>query len=174
MRRRLNITIIAITTISLFAIVRGDDTGKSKPPASAPAEAVPEGTLLLKPQAARIHGFRLKLDPKPVPTLIFWVDPNEYIEWPKAAKKGKYTVEVTYSCAPNAGGEFMVKAAANKVVAYTKNTKDWHTFQTLNIGTLTVLNDNTSIALRSTGNISRVLMNVRGVKLTMVKEEKKK
>jgi hypothetical protein len=136
-----------------------------KPPATAPGETLADGSLLLKVDRGRIHGFRMKLDPKPTPTIIFWIDPKEYIEWPKVAAKGKYDVEVTYSCAPNAGGEFAVTAAANKAVAHTQNTKDWKTFRTQKLGPLTVLNNQTSISLRCTGNINHLLMNVRELKL---------
>lgn len=138
---------------------------------SAPASA--DGVIVLKADAARIHGFHLKLQRKPEPTIMFWIDPNEYVEWPKAVNKGKYEVEVTYSCAPNAGGEFAVVAAANRVTAHTQTTKDWNTFTTQKVGVLRVLNDHTNLALRSTGSINHVLMNVREVKLTPVKEKKK-
>src|SRR5262245_1564941 len=59
-------------------------------PAPAPVvEVQPDGALLLKAEGARIHGFRLHLDPKPIPTIVFWVDSSEYPEWPRAvAKKG--------------------------------------------------------------------------------------
>jgi hypothetical protein len=149
----------------------------SKAPTSAPApvaEVQADGSLLLKPEGARIHGFHLKLETKPTPTLVFWISDNEYPEWPQAVdKKGTYAVEVTYSCPERAGGDYSVEAAANRINSHTERTADWQTFKTVKLGNLTVLNDHTSVALRARGHIEHALMNVQSVKLTPVKEEKK-
>ena len=53
------------------------------------------------------------------------------------------------------------------------HTADWFTFTTTKVGTITVLNDQTTLSLRSNGRITRALINVRSVKLTPVAEDKK-
>ncbi|HZK79937.1 MAG TPA: hypothetical protein VFC46_02695 [Humisphaera sp.] len=152
------------------ARVMADDQKPAKPaaPTTAPVvEIQPDGSLLLKAEGARIHGYKMHLVLKPIPTIIFWIDPQESIEWPQAvAKKGKYSVELTYSCPASAGGDVIVAAAANKVTAHPEHTADWFTFTTTKVGTITVLNDHTTLSLRSTGRITRALINVRSVKLT--------
>lgn len=160
-------------------------TGPSTRPTTAPVvEVQPDGSLLLKAEGARIHGYKLHVEPKPIPTIIFWIDASEYPEWPQAvAKKGTYSVEITYSSPAKAGGEFYITAAANKVTAKTETTDDWHTFTTVNIGKLTVLNDDTSIAVRygavpsakfkraSATPTIHALMNIRSIKLTPTTED---
>src|SRR5205823_2736783 len=80
-------------------------------PASAPGPT--DGSIILLPAAARIHGYKLKLQNPPSPVIRYWVDAQEYVEWPKACpKSGTFDVEITYSCAPNAGGDFAVTAGA--------------------------------------------------------------
>ncbi|MDB5302011.1 MAG: putative glycosyl hydrolase [Phycisphaerales bacterium] len=160
---------------ALFAAARADEPKPKDGPATAPAVVQADGSLLLTPLGARIHGSKLRVEQKPTPVIVNWIDPNENVEWPKAvAKKGKYEVEITYSCPPNAGGEFVVAAAAAKITGRTENTGNWQTFRTVKVGTFTVLNDQTPVALRSTGNFNHLLMNVRSVKLTPVPEEKPK
>ena len=71
----------------------------SNPPATRRqlpvAEVQPDGSILLKAEGARIHGFRLKLEMKPTPTIVLWTADNEYPEWPQAVEKqGTYSVEV--------------------------------------------------------------------------------
>jgi hypothetical protein len=152
---------------------RGDDSKKpSTKPAPPPVVQVQaDGALLLKADGARIHGFKMHLENKPEPTLVFWISNTEYPEWPQAvAKKGTYSVELTYSCAPKAGGDFMVTAAANKIHGKTDNTPDWQTFKTQKLGNISVLNDNTTITLQCTGRLNFALMDVRSLKLTPVAE----
>jgi hypothetical protein len=149
------------------------------PPATRPttapvAEVQADGSIVLAASGARIHGYRLHLESKPIPTLVYWVDADEYPEWPQAAaKKGTYVVEITYSCPARAGGDFAVVAAANRVVGKTKRTADWQTFDAQNLGNLVVLNDDTTIALRCTGRLDHALMNVRSIRLTPVQEQEK-
>ena len=138
-----------------------------------PAGPQADGSIVLSAASARIHGFKLKLEKTPKPTLCNWIDAQEYAEWPKACPKaGKYDVELTFACPPNAGGEFAVVAGASRITGHTADTGNWQTFRTVKVGTLSVLNDNTSVALRSTGSINHILMNVRSMKLTPVKDKK--
>ena len=50
-------------------------------------EVQQDGSLLLKAEGARIHGYRLHLVLKPIPTIIFWIDPIESIEWPRGGEQ---------------------------------------------------------------------------------------
>lgn len=136
--------------------------------APAPTTARADGSIVLGAEAARIHGSKLRLQLKPEPTLVNWVDGQESIEWPKAiVKKGKYSVEITYSCPAGAGGEVIVAAAANKFTFTPKVTADWKTFATKKVGTLTVLNDNTALTLHC-AYLRNALIDVRSVELNPV------
>jgi hypothetical protein len=168
-------TLVMLIGTVFAAAVFADEPKPKAPPATAPAEVQADGSLLLTPLGARLHGTKLRVEKLPTPVIVNWVDPIENVEWVKAvAKKGKYDVEITYSCPPNAGGEFVVAAAASKVTGHTENTGNWQTFRTVKLGSVTVLNDQTTVALRPTGAFNHALMDVRSVKLTPMPEEKPK
>ncbi len=75
-------------------------------PATMPgAEVQPDGSLLLKAETARILGFKMHWRTSQFPRLPIGSMRHESIEWPKAIQhKGKYEVEITYSCAPARAG----------------------------------------------------------------------
>lgn len=125
-----------------------------------------DGSIFLTSATARIHGYKIRRAGRAEPIITGWSDPQEYVEWPTACPKaGKYEVEVTYSCALHAGGEFAIHAASSIVRAKTQNTGDWQSFTTVKLGTLDVINDNTTLSLRPTGEIRHALMNLKSVRL---------
>lgn len=128
-----------------------------------------DGSILLASAAARIHGYKIRRAGRTDPIITGWSDSQEYVEWPRACPKaGRYEVEVTYSCAPHAGGEFAIHAGSSFARAKTENTGDWQSFTTVKLGTLDVINDNTTLSLRPTGEIRHALMNLKSVRLIPV------
>src|SRR5437016_545064 len=107
MKRKLFLILIIATSPAL-----GENS--KNPPATAPTtapvvEVQEDGSLLMKADGARIIGYKMRLESKPVPALVHWVDNRESIERPQAiAHAGKYRVEITYSCPLGAGGSFVV------------------------------------------------------------------
>lgn len=148
-----------------------------QPPASEPAKppvvmVQADGTLLLKAEGARILGYKMRLENNPTPVLARWVDSREAAEWPMAvAHKGKYKAQLTYSAREPAGGDFTLSAGAAHLDGRAVSTGDWQTFKTLDLGTLAVLNDKTSIVVRPRGDIPRALMNLKEIKLTPLPPE---
>ncbi len=134
-------------------------------PPQAPSQPT-DGTILLTPATARIHGYKIRRAGRTEPIITGWSDSQEYVEWPGACRKaGRYEVQVTYSCAPHAGGEFAIHAGSSIARAKTENTGDWQSFTTVKLGTLEVVNDNTTLSLRPTGEIRHALMNLKSVRL---------
>ncbi len=134
-------------------------------PPQAPSQPT-DGSILLTSATARIHGYKIRRAGRTEPIITGWSDSQEYVEWPAACPKaGKYEVEVTYSCAPHAGGEFAIHAGSSTARAKTENTGDWQSFTTVKLGTLDVINDNTTLSLRPTGEIRHALMNLKSVRL---------
>lgn len=134
-------------------------------PAQAPSQPT-DGSILLTPAAARIHGYKLRRAAGAEPVITGWSDSQEYVEWPRGCSKaGKYEVEVAYACAPHAGGEFAIHAGSSILRAKTENTGDWQSFTTVKLGTIDVINDNTTLSLRPTGEIRHALMNLKSVRL---------
>jgi len=136
----------------------------SAPPQS-PSQPT-DGSILLTSATARIHGYKIRRTGRTEPIITGWSDSQEYVEWPTACPKaGRYEVEVTYSCAPHAGGEFAIHAGSSFARAKTENTGDWQSFTTVKLGTLDVINDNTTLSLRPTGEIRHALMNLKSIRL---------
>jgi len=134
-------------------------------PPQAPSQPT-DGSILLLPATARIHGYKIRRAGLAEPIIKGWSDSQEYVEWPGGCPKaGTYEVEVTYSCAPHAGGEFAIHAGSSIARAKTQSTGDWQSFTTVKLGTLEVINDNTTISLRPTGEIRHALMNLKSVRL---------
>jgi hypothetical protein len=134
-----------------------------------PAVQRTDGSIVLSPAGARIHGYKLRVQLHPHALLVGWTDPQEYVEWPQGCPTaGAYEVEITYSCAPGAGGEFAVVAAAARVQGRAENTGGWQTFRTAKLGTLTIANDHTPLALRPTGSINHCLLYLRSIRLTPI------
>ncbi|HEX5242580.1 MAG TPA: hypothetical protein VFW23_04895 [Tepidisphaeraceae bacterium] len=130
-----------------------------------------DGSILLTPATARIHGYKLRRAGHTDPIITGWSDSQEYVEWPLACPKAaRYEVEVSYSCAPHAGGEFAIHAGSSFARAKTENTGDWQSFTTVKLGTLDVINDNTTLSLRSTGEIRHALMNLKSVRLIPISD----
>lgn len=141
-------------------------------PPQAPSQPT-DGSILLTSATARIHGYKIRRAGRAEPIITGWSDPQEYVEWPTACPKGgRYEVEVTYSCALHAGGEFAVHAGSSIVRAKTQSTGDWQSFTTVKLGTLEVINDNTTLSLRPTGEIRHALMDLKSVRLIPAPDSK--
>src|SRR5690348_7581506 len=57
---------------------RSPETEPATPPPAPeldPSGLQTDGSILLSPSAARIHGYRLKIQSKPRPVVSYWVDP---------------------------------------------------------------------------------------------------
>jgi len=154
----------SIATLATAPATQPAIQDNSAPP-QAPSQPT-DGSILLTPATARIHGYKVRRAGRTEPIITGWSDSQEYVEWPGACPKaGTYEVEVTYSCALHAGGEFAIHAGSSIVRAKTQSTGDWQSFTTVKLGTLEVINDNTTLSLRPTGDIRHALMNLKSVRL---------
>ncbi len=151
------VALVALTTLLIAA--------KAKEPGTQPTQPA-DGSIALGTTNARIHGFQLHVVPKPQPHFAYWVDPLEYIEWPKGcARAGKFTVELTYSCAPNAGGNFIFSAGTSQLKGRSEQTGGWDKWKTISIGEINVAQDGITAFLKCDGNPQSALMNVLRVRL---------
>ncbi len=118
---------------------------------------------------SRIHGFQLHIERKPRPHFVYWVDPQEYIEWPHGCvQAGKFTVELTYSCAPNAGGNFVFTAGTARITGHADQTGGWDKWRTVRIGDVVITQEKTSAFLKADGQPQNALMDVTKVRLIPV------
>jgi len=116
--------------------------GASPAPETTVPVAVPEPALgapiELKPGAATLHG-GVNFDSK-TGTLTDWKKEGAFARWtlPPGVKQGGYDVELTWSGAPDAGGELLVREDHFSLRRTVPPTAGWEDFQTRVIGTLRV------------------------------------
>ena len=121
------------------------------------------------PKRRSVHGYQLHFDPAGGGQIVYWVDSREYIEWPQGCpRSGKFTIELTYSCAKEAGGRFQVSAGPYLLAGRARPTGDWKTYRTVTVGTITLEQEHTSILLQCEGELRNALMNVKQLRLIPV------
>ena len=148
---------VLLVTIATFAPAKEAGTQPTQPA---------DGSITLGTHDARIHGFQLHIERRPSPHFAYWVDPTEYIEWPHGcARKGKFTVELTYSCAPNAGGNYIFTAGTARLEGHADPTAGWDKWKTVKVGTITVTQDGETAFLKANGQPQNALMNVLHLRL---------
>ena len=127
--------------------------------------AEPDGTVL-SAEAARIHGFQMHLRKGNPSQIVYWVDAQEYLEWKDAVHRaGTYSVEITYACAHNAGGTYVIVAGPSQIRANTEYTGGWKTLKPFVVGKIIVPQGRTTVILRCDGNLSNAMMNVSQIRL---------
>ncbi len=121
----------------------------------------------MRPSEARQRwGYQLHLDGRGDGQIVYWVDLHEYIEWPAGCpRSGKFTIELTYSCAKEAGGLFQINAGPFVLHGHARPTGDWKTYRTISVGTITLDQDRTTILLQCEGALHGALMNVKQLRL---------
>lgn len=92
-----------------------------------------DGTITLLAKDAILHGSVRVEYRHPKGNVGFWTSPDDTVEWDVQAD-GDYEVELTYSAAPGAGGEFTIGALSASV----GSTGGWDRFRTIRLGRLSV------------------------------------
>ena len=134
----------------------------AEPAATQPAD----GSIVLGTAGAAFHGFQMHVQKKPEPHFVYWVDPQEYIEWPHGcARKGKFDVEITYSCAPGAGGNFIFIAGTGRLQGHAEATGGWEKWKTVKVGNITVTQDGLAAFLKADGQPQNALLNLLRIRL---------
>ncbi len=133
---------------------------------SADGKPIPpetDGSYLLRATDAAIHGSTLRLEQQSAEgNAGYWTDEHDYLEW-FVERSGDYEMELRYSVAPGAGGQFTISGIACSVAT----TGGWNKFKTLKLGRITIsgLTPITVKPVRFTG----ALMNFASLRLTPVK-----
>lgn len=91
---------------------------------------------------------------------------------PAGLKPGGYDVELTWSCAPDAGGEFLIKEDRHTLRRAVKPTAGWENFQTEVAGTLRVLANSRLLELSALTVKAPGLFQLKSVRLLPVLPKK--
>lgn len=152
-------------------------TQAAAPVVSPPPPAVPDGAIVvsLSPAQAELTGDEIQIERDPLPTIGAWRRVQEYVLWhANVPAKGFYRIDMLYACEEGSGGEFVLKAGANKFVSETHGTGGWDKFKWVTLGTAKI-NSSVTLAIKPTELLpGHSLMRLREVRLVLVSEPKMK
>lgn len=132
-----------------------------------------EGPLLLLAKDAVIHGFLLQIKGEMPKFLTGWTDLRDSVEWPvDIARGGFYQVDVEYACDPSKGGGVVTfQAGRTRSPFAIVPTNGWDDYRTLNATRMYLPPGAGTLVVRPTYlSPDRALLNLRSVKLTLIRE----
>ena len=80
-------------------------------------------------------------------------------------RPGWYNVELSFACAEDAGGGFVVAVNEQTLNGQARPTGGWDRYRTAVVGAVLLSADDTRLLLKPDGRIATHLMNVRRVRL---------
>ncbi len=134
-------------------------------------EPAADGTILLAPKTALIHGNAQVENHSGIDNIGWWADPGCFVTWNcKVTEPGEYAVEVTNSCMGAGGSDYTVSIGGESIPGVVEGTADWHTYNTKKIGVIAVPKAGIyEVAIKPLNNKSPAIMNLRSIRLTPVK-----
>ena len=88
----------------------------------------------------------------------------------KVTKPGKFSVQVTYSCAAP-GSEFVVEAGKEKLTGKSQSTGSWATYATATLGTLTLAAGPQTLAVKPKAEPKWKVIGLKSVILNPTEKE---
>jgi hypothetical protein len=136
---------------------------KTAPP--KPPEAVEGAAVELKPQAATLGGGVIFDNASGA--LTGWGSERATASWalPAGLKAGGYEVELTWSSAPDAGGDVMIREDRHTLRRSIKPTTGWEDFQTQVVGTLRVIANSRLLEISAAAFKAPELFHLKSIRL---------
>ncbi len=134
---------------------------------TAPISQATDGSVTLPAKSAAITGSAQLEGPENNENIGFWTSPDSTVAWTgKITKPGKFTVEVTSSCAGTGGSEYTLSAGKAAIKDTVAGTGGWGTYTTRQIGTLTIADAGTvEITIKPSSKVGEGIMNLRTITL---------
>ena len=129
-----------------------------------------DGSVLLAPDDARLHGEQICIDKKGDDTFLCnWGDPSEWPSWAIHFRSaGRYEVILSYS-GDLGDSELVVDLAGQKLSGTARKTDGWYAFQTLKLGTIELTKPGKQeLGLRARDAAQWKAINVRDVTLKKI------
>ncbi len=146
--------------------VKGKPRLAGEPVVSEPAD---DGLITLAAHHAVCHGKLLRYEPQPQKNTVgFWVDGSDWIEWRfKAAKAGKYSVQLLQGCGKGQGGSAAKIVVGGQSLDYTvEETGGFQVFVERPAGTIQVEKPGDyALEIRAVRKAKLAVMDVRQVRL---------
>jgi len=139
----------------------------------APAGGIaPDAPVELKPKAAATSG-GVRLDAA-TGVLSGWQAAGAAVKWllPAGLKGGGYDVEITWSCAPQGGGEVLFKEDTHVLRRTVKPTAGTGDYQTAVVGTLRLAANSRALEISATDVKGPELFRLQSVRLIPVAARK--
>lgn len=133
-----------------------------------PAEITADAPVELTPPAATLSG-GVTFDAA-VGVLTGWTSAGAAARWllPPGLKSGGYSVELTWSCAPEAGGEVLLKEDKHTLRRTIKTTAGPDDYQTAVIGTLRLVSNSRVLEISAAAVKAPALFQLKSVRLIPV------
>jgi hypothetical protein len=148
-------------------IVRADARPAQRSPIAGPIDLPALGAVT--------HGRSIRVEPIPGGYAVSgWRDPEAYVEWDLAAAAaaaaapapGRYRVELSFACPPDAGGRFVLSVGDDALPGQARPTGGADQYRTTTLGSVRLRPGDTRLTLKPDGRIrGAALMNLRAVRL---------
>jgi hypothetical protein len=131
---------------------------------------LPRAALVLPALEATVRGreIRVELDGGKA-RVAGWRDPDASVSWNVGPRRqGRYAVEVSFACADNAGGAFVMSTGDQTVEGRARPTGGPDAYQIVAVGTIRLPPEGAKLTIQGRDRTGEELMNVREVRLVPV------
>jgi len=146
---------------------------EGEPKVTLPAvEQAANRTFTLLARDALTHGEHIRYESgNGKDNIGFWTDPKDWVEWiVRVETPGEFEVEVTYACTEPAGSRYRLEIADQKLEATVKATGSWTSFQSVELGRVTLPEGRHKLAVRAENKVGEGVMNLKSIVLRPVVE----
>jgi putative heme-binding domain-containing protein len=129
-----------------------------------------DGSLKLRAAEARIYGPKIIFEQQ-YKNLGFWQSDQDRAVWNiEVTKAGKYDVTFDYACQnDNAGTRFVLSVGNAKLTGKVAGTGTWDDYKQVKIGQIDLPAGPSSLVVRSIGEVSRAMIDLRTIVLRPVR-----
>ncbi|SIN81117.1 putative membrane-bound dehydrogenase domain-containing protein [Singulisphaera sp. GP187] len=134
----------------------------------------PDGTIALRAESAELYGDTLTFEAKHK-NLGYWGRPSDRAAWQFVTERpGRYRVWIDWACENgSAGNKLLLELGTQRIEQPVEGTGDWDTYQSANIGELTLAPGVHRLELHSAGPVKGALFDLRSVELRPVPDTAK-
>ncbi len=129
-------------------------------------------SITLQARDAGTHGSNIKYESGAGKDNIgFWTNPADYVSWVcRIDTPEKFNVQITYACTGPGGSGYVVEVGGHEIKAKTEATGAWTSFETKDLGTVTLTADRHTLTVKAKSLHGEGVMNLKSIVLRPPKE----
>jgi len=129
-------------------------------------------SITLHARDAETHGSNVRYESGVEKDNIgFWTDPADYVSWVcRIDTPDKFKVQISYACTGPGGSGYVVEVGSHQIKAETEATGAWTSFETKDLGTVTLTADRHILTVKATSLHGEGVMNLKSIVLRPLKE----